>query len=63
MLQKALIALAALVAAALMVALAWGVTALFTSGAIHLSKWSAIGIVAAMLIGGHLFRSRRRRQR
>jgi hypothetical protein len=61
MLQKALFALAALVATVLLVALAWGATVLLTSGTIHLPKWAWMAVLAVVLGSLQLVRLRRRR--
>jgi len=60
--QKALFALAALAATALVVALAWGIFVLM-SGALALPKWTMIAIVVAVLTAGQILRWRQRRRR
>jgi hypothetical protein len=60
--QKALFALAALGATALMVALAWGVFVLM-SGAHALPRWAMLAILAAVLAAGQILRWRQRRRR
>lgn len=57
--QKPLFALAALLATALVVALAWGLSALL-GGALALPKWALIAIVGAVLLAAQFLRWRRR---
>jgi len=60
--HKALFALAALLATALMVALAWGVM-LLLGGALALPRWAQVALLAAVLAAAQILRWRQRRAR
>lgn len=59
--QKALFALAALVATALMVALAWGIFVLMT-GPHALPRWAMLALFTVVVAAGQIVRWRRRRR-
>ncbi|MEA3037764.1 MAG: hypothetical protein QOE79_277 [Sphingomonadales bacterium] len=58
--RKLLFALAALAATALMVALAWGVTALVAVGIFTRPKWLLLGAAAVIFAASGLARRKRR---
>ncbi|MEA3050310.1 MAG: hypothetical protein QOG84_2146 [Sphingomonadales bacterium] len=58
--RKLLFALAALAATALMVALAWGVTALVAAGIFTRPKWLLLGAAAVIFAASGLARRKRR---
>jgi membrane protein implicated in regulation of membrane protease activity len=61
MTRKLLFALAALLATAAMVALAWGVTALVAAGVFTQPKWLMLGVVALIFAASGVARWRKRR--
>ena|GEM_PF-5227659 len=60
--RKLLFALAALLATALMVALAWGVM-LLLGGALALPRWAQVALLATVLTAAQVLRWRQRRAR
>jgi hypothetical protein len=61
-LQKPLFALAALLATALMVALAWGVFVLM-SGVLAWPRWAMVALFTAVVVAAQIVRWRQRRRR